>query len=126
MILRVFYTSIRFLGRLLFDIEDKNKEPRRNSRINKKINHFIHKIFFVLFLITMILLVVVTAGIFFEFGSIIGSAGRAIEKHNNCTFYNLEDNSTDMPQCTDVITGTLKPYLYVIPKIGPTFRSRRK
>lgn len=122
----VFYTCIRFLGRVLFDTDESKKLARRNSKMNKRINHFIHKIFFVLFVVTMILLVLVTAGICFEFGSMIGSAGRAIEKHNNCTFYNLDDNVTHLPQCTEVISGTLKPYLYLFHNAAPTFKSRKK
>ena len=60
------------------------------------------------------LMVVVIAGIFFEFSSIVGSAGKAIEKYNNCTFYDLEAEANHIEQCTEVITGTLKPYLPTI------------
>ncbi len=69
-----------------------------------------HKAFAIIFILGLIIIAIFVAGIIFELSGMISSAGRAIEKYNNCTFYSLS-NDSQIQQCTDVITGTLKPYL---------------
>lgn len=71
-------------------------------------------------------MIFVFAGLFFEFSSMVGSAGKTIEKYHNCTFYSLDNDTDSLSQCTETITGSLKSYLYLNSDLDLQFKENTK